>query len=294
MRRDRVRALALAAAVLCAGLAPADAAAQPDSVVTRTRGPRIPGTTMRLGDSLSMVRGRSDLRGTSDPDLAPGELAYTGTMRFYGGPAETKLVFHEGRLLRASFVLKPASTRTRAYVEDDLRRQGYRADCRRARPNDRDCDWAGPLSVTVRADTAQISAEFGAPGFARSLVAESDPGQRGPSRSYEAVLASDSTQVLPDTLDLREPNANGYPPPVITKSVFARIPDEIRGEVERGSIIVLAFVGAEGQVQYVRALDGPEELRPVAEGAVMQYRFQRYAIKEGRRRFWVRVSVYPA
>jgi hypothetical protein len=262
-------------------------------VAPSLRGPRIPGTSLRLGDSAAVARLGPDLRTVSDPDLAPGEVAYGGTVRFYGSPGSARLVFREGVLIRAAFSLKHASSRTRAYVEDDLRRLGYRADCRRTGADDRDCDWIGPLSATVRADTALLSAEFGAPGMLRESTPSGGPDLRATGRSLQAALASDTTPILPDTLDLREDHPE-YSKPVLVKSALARIPDDLRGATERGLVTVMALVSAEGQVVYAQAVAGPEALRPVSVGAVMQYRFQRYVTREGRRRFWVRVSVYPA
>jgi len=306
MRGARLLTLVLAAAAWAAG-EPGPARAQADSTATAPpaaaestvtaaaplRGPRIPGTALRVGDPVAVVRGRPELRALPDPDLAPGELAYGGTLRFYGSPGSAKLVFHDGGLARATLVLKRASPRTRAYVEDDLRRLGYQPSCRRAGANDRDCDWAGPLSVLVRADTAQLSFDVIAAGVTR---AEASPGgrtTRSAIRDLKAVLLADSTPILPDTLDPNEDNPNGYPKPTITKSHIARIPDEMRGSVERARVVVLALVGLDGAVQYAEAAEGPEELGPIATGAVMQYRFQRYSTRAGPTRFWVRVGVFP-
>lgn len=294
MRTGRLALLTLAA--LAALAAPPPACAE-DAAPVSVRGPRIPGTRLRLGDSLAIVRGRPELRAVSDPELDPGELAYAGTVRFYGADGATKLVFHGGRLVRATFTLKPASPRARAYVEDDLRRLGYRSDCRRTGVNDRDCDWSGPLAARVRTDTLQLRAEFRAPGTAAAAGgAADDGGGARPSSGVNlpAILASDTTAILPDTLDIREDHPAGHARPVIQKGAIARIPDDLRGSVERGLITVLAFVDAEGRVAYATAVSGPEELRPIAEGAAMEYKFQRYVTKEGRRRFWVRISIYPA
>ncbi|NOT33606.1 MAG: hypothetical protein HOP12_05475 [Candidatus Eisenbacteria bacterium] len=290
-----------AALVLCAaiGLGVAEGAAAPARI-------RIPGTSLRLGDSLLQVSGAIQLRSQPNDRLASGESAFGAELRYYGEPSAATLVFAADVLTRLEVEMHEPSPHSRDYLEDDLRRRGLRRECASATRNRSRCTWFGALRLQVQMESLRVITVASRLDDASDAIGSSEPGGGGgasgsavavrdnPFANSLADALADSTPVLPDTLSLNEENPEGYTPPKLVKTIFARIPDDLRTSVERGSVGVLALVGLDGKVIYAEPLYGPEPLYPTVLTALKSYQFERYKTKAGPTRFWVRLSVWPS
>jgi TonB family protein len=149
--------LALAILGLLAVASPADTAV------------RVPGTTLRFGldDAAISARGFS----------ATGKGERKGRCRFFGLASDATLTFEDGRLARAEFVVRGASTYEIAYVHDQLTAMGYRKNCEQRAPKTETCDWTARTRIHVEVNDANLkasvvpaSAATEAPAAARATV----------------------------------------------------------------------------------------------------------------------------
>jgi TonB family protein len=114
----------------------------------------VPGTPLRFGMRLAAA----EAKGFTGSAEGGGR---TGTCRFFGLPCEGTLFFTDERLVRAEFAVSAASDYEERYVEDELRRQGYRRDCMTLNATQSDCVWNGRtrLALTVAGQTMKAVAE---------------------------------------------------------------------------------------------------------------------------------------
>src|SRR6058998_2429587 len=119
---------------------------------------RVPGTVLRFGmppDRVSALVTLASSGGAGD-----GMRAFTGDIRFFGLPSHATLSFGEGRLARASFEAKNVSPHSQSYVEDELRRLGYRRRCTALDPKRHVCDWLGATNVHLEIAEQTITAQM--------------------------------------------------------------------------------------------------------------------------------------
>jgi hypothetical protein len=258
-------------------------------------GPRVPGTVLRMGEGYARSRRRPGFAPTENVDAAASAVMLAGPLRFFGVDGRARTTFDPSGLSRVTWTMKPLAPHQRDYIEDQLRRLGYRPRCQYLDVNRRECDWVGELQVHVKCDTVMMTAEVVRAGAAPSrdlhLHTEEDRERAAFDTRLRPYL-DDPTPILADTLTLDPAAPPGrHAAPVLMKTVPPVYDDALRARGIVGVVPVLALVGLDGSVQFTRADEGPKELRSIALENVSQYRFGGYFDSGKRVRFWVWIPV---
>jgi TonB family protein len=239
---------------------------------------RLPGTDLRFGMESSHFGAVQGFQ-PSERALDPGRQAREGPRRFFGVDSRATLQFEDRRLVEAEFEIAQASLRQIAYVEDDLRRRGYRRACPEIKPDSRVCDWTGATRVRIVVDGSR-------------LVATVQPLGTGAAPEAPS-LAERPAEVLvwPDTL-LYQPGEGGMTGPLLRGTApLASYPEEARAAGVQGVVYTLALIDTTGLVIDVRVRRGIAELDSAAVNAVRGYIFEPM-VKDGTKwRFWIELPI---
>ncbi len=229
---------------------------------------RAPGTLLRLGWPVERVEALGALTPSRSPDARDAEV-YQGDLRVFGLPGKAALTFEDGRLARARFKLRPASERTRNYVEDELRRMGYGARCTRRQLGWSECTWSGRvlLDLTMRGDSLILDY--------RPRPVPSGPGDPAPGMRPTAAAV--------ETLGTPErPRADAR----VIRAWAPTLPDEARSAGVFGRVRVAALVDTGGEVIDARIIRGIRELDAAALDGAKRYRFEPVRVQDRAVRAW--------
>ena len=240
---------------------------------------RIPGTRLRLGQPLA------EIDTTGGFHAAGGSSTMrTGTCRFFGIDSRASLEFHDERLVRAVFEVDSLSPHAADYVQDQLRRLGYRPRWESPDPARLECEWNG---------TSRVVLKLAAP----RLLAEVTSAPRAPAPIEPAVAVTtveDPGAPIPDTLAIghatgRYPAPDYEAPGAIRPS--PRYPDAARRAAVQGVVRVLARVDTTGAVIETALARSIPELDDAALEAVRGSRFRPYVFEGRPRSFRVIIPV---
>ena len=268
-------------------------ASMPDTVT------RLPGTRLRMGMAEAMVLER----GTFAEVKATGGLtARQGDARFFGVPCQATYYFRDGRLARARFQATGVSPRAQDYVEDQLRRSGFRRTCAHDERRDRQCEWlAASLQVRLLIQDDRLDSVIEAWPPPRDAEPPARPPEKPEGTERAAAgsgmadsLQDDTTQVatLPETLAISLVSRNSASDwPRIVSSLAMDLPEAADRAGAQGVVWVLALVGADGRVRRATVEGGASELDEPAISWVSRARFAPCERNGQPCRFHVRVAV---
>lgn len=224
----------------------------------------IPGAAVRFGTPSSQFGAAQGFQ-ASPAGADERRSERTGTMRFFGIDAAATLRFFDRRLVEAEFVIESASPRQITYIEDDLRRRGYRRQCTVREPARDRCTWMGDAHVEMAREGARISA------IVRPRTRKAPPA---PAAGTPAPPSAGATHVHPDTLDL----AGGAMTEHVERAVHAPYPEAARAAGVMGVVRMLALVDTSGAVTEIRIRHSIPELDESAVDALRQWRFRPFQL----------------
>lgn len=233
---------------------------------------RLPGTGLRLGMPFERVASQLTLEPLPG---AQGPGAFRARARFFGLASRASLVFVSDRLTRASFQVDSASEHSRSYVEDELRRQGYRRRCAALEPERRICDWEGPVNVHLEI-------------VAQAILARIEP-RPGPSAARPGTPGAPAAAAPPETIGAVGQPDEGSPRVLVPGRPV--IPPGARRAGVFGRVLVVALVDTNGTVIDARIERGVAELDEAALACARSYRFEPAMLHGRRARIWTRVPV---
>lgn len=251
------------------------AAPPPATLGLPVRPLRIPGVTAALGDSTHAVLARLGVAATAAG--ADGGRTYTATVTFFGAPAAARLQFVDGRLAQAEFDVQSPTPPWSRYVMDELRRQGYRRQCRTLDERQSDCTWDGRTEVWLQADGTRLSARVGVPPGLRmpEAVTAGAPDDTPDAAAAPAAAHSPAPPVatLPETLRTDRATALGHEAATILKAATPTFPAAARTAGVQGIVHVIALVDEHGVVVSASVLNSIPELDAAAIETAMRYQF---------------------
>lgn len=269
--------LALAAAVLLT-VAAADTATL------------VPGTSLRFGLPLPAV----EARGFRQPGAIAG-LELEGPVRFFGLGARAMLTFEDSLLVRAVFDVDSATDFEGRYIEDDLRRQGWRRECRTLSDAERSCDWAGrgahvALRIAGGAIHAQAERMSAAVAAASSLPASAPLRPAGFSKAPGAAPPASSPPI--DTLRFIAPlRTEGFPAPKITWTCKPKYPPDAAAASIQGRVLVHALIDEQGAIVRTVIARSIRPLDKAAIAALSCVRIPPFVVHERPVPFWIEIPV---
>jgi TonB family protein len=265
---------------------------------------RVPGTALRFGAPI----------GSLDTTFAAGPAAADtliqsrrGPVIWFGVHATVTLSFREGRLAEAAFEADSTSPATRAYIEDELAREGYRRRCTRWDPDAHVCDWSGraeihldlsprSLRATMKEATpAPVAAVPALPAPARTVAPERTgpmtardmealarraaqpptptpkPSGAGAPRNIAAARETVEADLPVDEITAMTHGADGDP--VLVDSCDAIRPEAARRAGIFGTVFVRIQVDSTGLVSGAAVTRGIPELNRAALACARRYRF---------------------
>jgi len=265
---------------------------------------RVPGTPLRFGAPIGSLDTTFTAGPTSTDTLAQSRR---GPVTWFGVHATVTLSFRDGRLAEAAFEADSTSPATRAYIEDELAREGYRRRCARWDPDAHVCDWSGraeihlelsprSLRATMKeAEPAPVAAALPASPAPATTVA---PERTGPMTAREMeALARRAAQPTPPA-----PRPGGPAAPRIAAAaretvtveedlpmdIIAHMDDDspslldsciaVRPEAARragvfGTVTVKVGIDTTGAVSTAAVVRGVRELDQAALACARRYRF---------------------
>jgi protein TonB len=283
---------------------------------------RIPGTTLRFGTPVATATARGF-------PAAPGG-AHTGPCRFFGLESDATLTFEAGRLVRAEFATAQAAPHQISYVEDQLRRMGYKRRCQRATAQASTCDWTGAARVHLEVSGSSLTATVEPAGATGAAIASASPAAppsaasralarltgapaRGDTMQAPATAApvgADSAQsagaaapgstgpdeaaiaMLPETLAVHLPNRpSHFASASVLREEPPRYPEAALKAGVQGRVWLLALVDTSGTVLEAHIEHGIAELDQAAIEAVRRWRFESRSWQGSPCRYWVEVPV---
>lgn len=273
----------LLAGVLTVAPAP-DAGAPASALLAPAASPvRIPGTRLRIGQFLAETDSTGGFRTRSE---AGGSITRSGDSRFFGLVARTSLWFDADRLTRARFEIDSLSPHSADYVQDGLRRLGYRSRCEVLEPSRSECEWSGGTRIVIKRENRSLSAEVTPAPPGREPNATASPGAAG-SGAAAGLL-------IPDTLTIHQASGS-YPAPDYDPSsvsnALPRYPDAARRAAVQGVVRVLALVDTTGSVIETSLVRSIPELDLAALESVRASRLRPYVFEGRLRRFRVVIPV---
>lgn len=239
----------------------------------------VPGTSLRFRLPLTAL----EARGFRQPGAIAG-VTLTGPCRFFGLPSEATLHFEDSLLVRAEFDATASDYEAR-YVEDQLRRQGYRRGCRTLSDTERDCDWIGRtrLTLVMREGAIHAVADKAVPmapvtQVAIAPVAEPDTAAATPAQADTLTVA-------------RSPLQSRFAHTTAIEEAAPVYPEAARRARIQGRVWTMALVDTRGKIITVVVVKGISELNDAAVHAVRQYRFAPRIVEGKPRPYWVEVPV---
>lgn len=247
---------------------------------------RVPGTTLRFGIESARF-GAAQGFAPSTAEIRPGREGRDGNMRFFGIDSRATLQFENRRLVEADFSIEQASPRQISYLEDDLRRRGFRRQCVTIEAERSICDWT--LHSTVR---LEITGESVAASIRplRSIFSW-DTATTGPPSPAVALRPPPEVIVHPDTLTLKSEVQGGPRPDVLRAPGRPRFPEAARRAGVQGVVFVLALVDTTGEVMETVIRRGIAELNEAALPVARSYVFEPLVIDGRKRRYWIEVPI---
>jgi TonB family protein len=263
---------------------------------------RVPGTWLRFGFTPERVLARTSF--AAGPGSATArQVIRQGKLSWFGVPGEATLTFRDGRLTRVAIAVAEATPRDVDYVQDELRRLGFRRDCERLERAASRCDWTGRTLVRLTTAARRISADIEplppsmAAGAARPSPASATRRVRPAARaSRPAIAGPDTVPVRPDTLLAA---VRGLPPALTagrtTVAVLDTCPLEYpatsREAGIQGRVWVRALVDTTGRALEVRIRRSIPMLDDGALAAVRCWRFAPWVQDGVRWRYWLDVPI---
>lgn len=245
----------------------------------------LPGTPLRFGMETSRLGAAQGFQ-PAPGGQAPDRQQRVGAMRFFGIDATATLSFLDRRLVEAEFVIENASPRQIAYIDDDLRRRGYRRGCAILERERSRCTWTGATRVELAREGARITATI------RPLTREERRAPAADAPAIAAAGARDSVAGMPmhpDTLSL--PPGWTEEDFLIERAPAPEYPAAAREAGVQGVVRLLARVDTSGAVTEVRIVRGIPELDSAAVATARGMRFRPF-VHEGRRvGGWVRLPI---
>ena len=273
----------------------------------------VPGTPLRFGMRLAAA----EAKGFTGSSEGGGR---TGTCRFFGLPCAGTLFFTDERLVRAEFAIAEASDYEERYVEDELRRQGYRRDCVTLNATQSDCVWNGrtKLALTIAGQTVKAVAEpLGLAPPVTAVVASTPP----PMLSHVPPKLVKPAPVIPAHTESRVDSPGKAAPPAGSTRLTAPSPSKggetlsvataplrtrfahVRAQHEevplypeaarragvQGRVWVMALVAHDGHVLDASIVRGIPELNRAALSAVMRWSFP--PVEGSISTYWVEIPV---
>lgn len=217
----------------------------------------LPGTGLRFGAESARFGVAQGFQPSARPAQG-GRSERVGTMRFFGIDADATLSFLERRLVQADFVIESASPRQISYIEDDLRRRGYRRACAVRDRERSQCTWTGAAHVEITREGARLSATL------RPLTPEAPAAGPPPGPPAAAI------PVHPDTLWTQEDAGRQF----VESMVAPSFPEAAREASVMGVVRMAALVDTNGAVAEIRMMHGIPELDDAARAALRQWRFR--------------------
>ena len=246
---------------------------------------RIPGTRLHLGQPLAQI----DSTGVYRPRQGGGATGTRGgDSRFFGVLAHTSLWFESDRLVRALFEIDSLSSHSVDYVQDGLRRLGYRARCEVLDPPHSECEWSGATRIVIKREQQRLSADVTLAPPARAVA---EPATTAPADTAPAAAAE---LWVPDVLAIGNPTGR-YPAPEYdmpgSDGPSPRYPELARQASVQGVVRVLTLVDTTGAVIEASLARSIPMLDAAALDAVRVSRFRPYVFEGRLRRFRVIVPV---
>jgi TonB family protein len=258
---------------------------------------RIPGTTLRFGAPIaSLDTSFAAMPATADTtaDVRRGSLS------FFGIPATATLTYRAGRLAGAEFDADSTSSAARAYMEDELAREGYRRRCARWDDEVHACDWSGPAELHLESSRTALRATAheaaprpvvaDRPGAADTRSAPALPGRIGGAAEADTARPG----VAPAPADSSRARAiDAGPPPLDTEaqvldSCLAVRPEAARRAGIFGTVMVKVAADTSGTVVSAIVVRGIPELDRAALACAHRYRFLP-PVRGGRRQAFERL-----
>jgi TonB family protein len=253
---------------------------------------RVPGTVLRFGTTLERVPeyGRFTPPQPAAPARTPGPRrpaapvralpagtdVREGPTRFFGLEAQATLTFEARRLTQARFEVDPISAHSLDYLEDQLRRSGFRRGCLRHDPGNWDCRWTGTAVIHLTLAQARLTADVTPPEPPVEPVAAAAPAApRGPPPDEHAG---------PDTLTLT--GADSLPPPLAIETCKPVRPDAAKREGVFGRVIVRVLLDVDGRVLDARVDRSVPMLDEAALECARRFRFAPYVVSGRPMRVW--------
>jgi TonB family protein len=236
----------------------------------------VPGTSLRFGLPLTTL----EARGFRQPGAIAG-VTLSGPCRFFGIPSEATLHFEDSLLVRAEFDATASDYEAR-YVEDQLRRHGYRRGCRTLSDGMRDCDWTGRtrLTLLVREGTIHAVADT-----AEKVAVASPPSPREP-------VPPPVHAAPPETLSFVSwPNPDSVAASLTTFQCAVDYPARAREENLQGRVRVRALVDEKGAVVRTTLVNSIPLLDDAAVKSVSCRRFKPLEQVGRPVLYWVEVHV---
>ena len=248
---------------------------------------RVPGTSLRFGMESSLF-GAAQGFSPSTEQIRPGRTGRDGVMRFFGIDSRATLQFENRHLVEADFVIEQASPRQISYIEDDLRRRGYRERCVQDDGTVSVCDWDGRVQLRLEIEGSNLAASIRPKHSIFTWeAAETDTG---PTLS---LLPRDTTDTLvhPDTLSMSPSSQGGRPPDLLRVPGKPQFPEAARRAGVQGVVTVLALVDTTGDVMDMVIRRGVAELNDAALAVADGYAFKPLIVDGRKRRFWIEIPI---
>jgi TonB family protein len=118
---------------------------------------RIPGALLRLGWTKERAAGIGTFRQTAN---SPNSETREGDCRWFGSPAQASLTFEKGTLARIRLKLSPVAPHVVSYIEDELRRQGYRRVRWVPDSSLAESEWAGRTHIQISSGGGKLTADI--------------------------------------------------------------------------------------------------------------------------------------
>jgi TonB family protein len=251
---------------------------------------RVPGTSLRFGAALASL----DTTFVAPPDARDTTVdVRRGAMTFFGIPSTATLTYRDGRLHEAEFTADSTSPAARAYIEDELVREGYHRRCARWTPDSHVCDWSGVAQMHLELNGRAVRARVrpAEPALAAAAPAPPPRGTRAvpnlsPPRTVIdslARLAAEPHPAIPRNMaaradsrvDSARASAASEPlrPPIVVDSCLAVRPEAARRAGIYGRVVVSVLVNRDGHVAGTRIQQGVPELNDAAIECARRYRF---------------------
>jgi TonB family protein len=192
------------------------------------------------------------------------------------------LTFTDRRLTSGRFQVDRISPHSFAYVEDQLRRLGYRRQCARLEPSARVCDWIGRATVHVELSGEKLVAEIAPTAPPSRPIAAARPAPAGDTARVAriakpivpATVPTRPDSAAPDTITLR--GTDSLPAPVPVETCRPVRPEAARSEGIFGRVTVQVLVDVDGRVLDAEIVRGIPGLNEAALACARRYRFQPY------------------